>query len=153
MPTICLTTYVNAPVERCFDLSLNVDLHRRSVAHTRERPVAGVTRGTMKLGDTVTWEAIHFGVKQRLTTQITAYDRPHSFTDEMIRGAFHSMKHTHEFVSQPPGALMLDLFYFRAPLGVLGRVVEKLILTRYMRGLLLTRNSYLKRVAETHVEP
>jgi ligand-binding SRPBCC domain-containing protein len=153
MPTIRLTTYIEAPIERCFDLSLNVDLHRRSVAHTRERPVAGVTRGMMKLGDTVTWEAIHFGVKQHLTTQITAYDRPHSFTDEMIRGAFHSMKHTHEFVSQPPGALMFDLFSFRAPLGVLGWVAEKLILTRYMRGLLLTRNSYLKQVAETHGEP
>jgi ligand-binding SRPBCC domain-containing protein len=153
MPTIRLTTYIKAPIERCFDLSLNVDLHRHSVAHTRERPVAGVARGMMKLGDTVTWEAIHFGVKQRLTTQITAYDRPQSFTDEMIRGVFHGMKHTHKFVSQPPGTLMIDLFSFRAPLGLLGRVAEKLILTRYMRGLLLTRNSYLKQVAETNAEP
>lgn len=153
MPTIRLMTYVKAPVERCFDLSLNVDLHRHSVAHTRERPVAGITRGTMKLGDTVTWEAVHFGVKQHLTTQITAYDRPHSFTDEMIRGVFHSMKHIHEFAAQPPGTLMIDLFSFRAPLGVLGWAAEKLILTRYMRGLLLTRNSYLKQVAETNAEP
>lgn len=153
MPTIRLMTYVKAPVERCFDLSLNVDLHRHSVAHTRERPVAGITRGTMKLGDTVTWEAVHFGVKQHLTTQITAYDRPHSFTDEMIRGVFHGMKHIHEFAAQPPGTLMIDLFSFRAPLGVLGWAAEKLILTRYMRGLLLTRNSYLKQVAETNAEP
>jgi ligand-binding SRPBCC domain-containing protein len=109
--------------------------------------------GMMKLGDTVTWEAIHFGVKQRLTTQITAYDRPHGFTDEMIRGVFHRMKHIHEFVSQPPDTLMFDLFYFRAPLGILGSVAEKLILTRYMRGLLLTRNSYLKHVAETSMAP
>lgn len=153
MPTIRLMTYIKAPVERCFDLSLNVDLHRHSVAHTRERPVAGITRGTMKLGDTVTWEAVHFGVKQHLTTQITAYDRPHSFTDEMTRGVFHSMKHIHEFAAQPPGTLMIDLFSFRAPLGVLGWAAEKLILTRYMRGLLLTRNSYLKQVAETNAEP
>ena len=153
MPTIRLTTYIEASVERCFDLSLDVDLHRHSVAHTRERPVAGVTRGTMKLGDTVTWEAIHFGVKQRLTTQITAYDRPQSFTDEKIRGVFHSMKHIHTFVSQPPGTLMIDLFSFRAPLGVLGWVAEILLLTRYMRGLLLTRNSYLKQVAEKNVDP
>jgi hypothetical protein len=48
---------------------------------------------------------------------------------------------------------MFDLFSFRAPLGVLGRVAEKLILTRYMKGLLLTRNSYLKQVAETNAEP
>jgi hypothetical protein len=94
MPTVRLMTYIEASVERCFDLSLSVDLHRHSVAHTRERPVAGVTQGMMRLGDTVTWEAVHLGVKQRLTTQITAYDRPQGFTDEMIRGVFHSMKHT-----------------------------------------------------------
>ena len=43
---------------------------------------------------------------------------------------------------------MIDTFTFRAPLGILGRVVEALILTRYMRGLLLTRNRYLKQEAE-----
>ena len=153
MPTIRLTTSIAAPIERCFDLSLSVDLHRHSVAHTRERPVAGVTRGMMRLGDTVTWEATHFGVKQCLTTQISAYDRPQTFTDEMIRGVFHSIKHIHTFVAQPPSTLMIDLFTFRAPLGVLGWVAENLILTRYMKGLLLTRNSYLKQVAETNVEP
>jgi ligand-binding SRPBCC domain-containing protein len=63
------------------------------------------------------------------------------------------MKHIHEFAPQPPGTLMFDLLSFRAPLGLLGSVAEKLILTRYMRGLLLIRNSYLKQVAETNAEP
>src|SRR5690242_2188229 len=58
MPTIRLETFIDASPKRCFDLSLNVDLHRHSVAHTSERPVAGVTSGVMKLGDTVTWEAV-----------------------------------------------------------------------------------------------
>ena len=74
MALIRLETYINAPIERCLDLSLSVDLHRHSVAHTHERPVAGVTSGILKLGDTVTWEAVHFGIKQHLTTQITAYE-------------------------------------------------------------------------------
>lgn len=56
--------------------------------------------------------------------------------------------HIHEFVPQPAGMLMIDLFTFRAPLGVLGRLAEMLFLTRYMKGLLFTRNKYLKQVAE-----
>lgn len=148
MPTIRLEMYIDAPPERCFDLSLSVDLHRHSVAHTHERPVAGVTSGMMKLGDTVTWEAVHFGIKQHLTSKITAYERPYRFTDEMIQGAFQEIIHVHEFVSQPPGTLMVDLFTFHAPLGILGRIAETLVLTRYMKGLLLTRNRYLKKVAE-----
>lgn len=153
MPTIELETYIEAPIERCFDLALSVDLHRHSVTHTQERPIAGVMSGVMRLGDTVTWEAVHFGVKQRLTTKVTAYDRPYNFTDEMLRGAFHQLTHRHEFVPQSSGALMVDHFSFRAPLGVLGSIAERLFLTRYMRGLLLTRNHYLKQAAEAGVDP
>lgn len=145
---IRLETHINAPIERCFDLSLSVDLHRHSVAHTHERPVAGVTSGVMKLGDSVTWEAVHFGIKQHLTSKITAYERPYRFTDEMVRGIFQEITHIHEFVPQPPGTLMIDLFMFRAPLGILGRLAERLALTRYMKRLLLIRNRYLKQVAE-----
>ncbi|MGZ3621521.1 MAG: hypothetical protein ACXWOL_10545 [Ktedonobacteraceae bacterium] len=48
MALIRLETYIIAPIERFFDPSLSVDLHRHSVAQTRERPVAGVTSGILK---------------------------------------------------------------------------------------------------------
>ncbi len=153
MPTIRLETAIDASPEQCFDLSLSVDLHRHSVAHTHERPIAGVTSGVMKCGDTVTWEAVHFGIKQQLTTKITAYERPLRFTDEMIQGAFQEIIHHHEFIPQASGTLMIDVFTFRAPLGLLGRCAEILVLTRYMKGLLLIRNRYLKQIAEAGTDP
>src|ERR1051326_6022686 len=116
MSTIRLETYINAPMARCFDLARNVDVHAHSMAHTQERPIAGVTTGMLQLGDTVTWEAVHFCVKQRLTSRTTAYDRPARFTDEMVKGVFQHLEHTHEFVPHPPGTLMRDVFTFRAPL-------------------------------------
>ncbi len=149
MPTIRLETYIEATPERCFDLSLSVDLHAQSQAQARERPVAGVMTGQMHLGDTVTWEAVHFGVKQHLTSRITAYERPSRFTDEMVAGIFQELHHEHEFIAQSPGTLMIDEFTFQAPLGFLGRIAESLFLTRYMRNLLLARNRYLKQVAES----
>lgn len=150
MPLLRLETFIHAPIERCFDLSRSVDLHRSSVAHTQERAVAGVTTGLLKLGDTVTWEAVHFGVKQRLTVQITELERPSRFTDEMLEGAFHHMRHIHEFFSQANGTLMIDQFLFRSPFGPLGWLADTLVLTRYMRRLLLTRNSFLKQLAEAN---
>ena len=131
--------------------SLNVDQHSNSVSNTHERPVAGVMTGEMKLGDTVTWEAIHFGVKQHFTSKITAYERPYKFTDEMVRGVFKEIKHIHEFIPQSSGTLMVDYFMFRAPLGFLGRIAEVLFLTQYMKKTLLARNEYLKRVAEAAI--
>ncbi len=151
MPTIRLETYIEATAERCFDLSLSVDLHSHSMAHTRERPIAGVMSGVMKLGDTVTWEAVHFGIKQHLTSKITLEERPRRFVDEMVRGIFQEIHHVHEFVPQPPGTLMIDIFTFRAPFGILGRLAETVFLTRYMRELLLARNRHIKQVAEADV--
>lgn len=147
-----METQIAAPIERCFDLSLSVDLHQASVSGTHERAVAGVMSGVMGLGDTVTWEAVHFGVKQRLTTKITAYERPYRFTDVMTRGVFHRMTHDHEFTRDGAGTLMRDIFTFEAPLGILGRVAETLVLTRYMRKLLVDRNTFLARTAEAGVD-
>lgn len=153
MPTTRLETYINAPIERCFDLSVSVDLHAHSMAHARERPIAGVTSGMMSLSDPVTWEAVHFGLKLHLTSKITAYARPNRFSDEMIKGAFRELHHTHEFIPQPPGTLMRDVFTFRAPLGLLGRRTETLFLNRYIKTLLLTRNRYLKQIAKAGTDP
>ncbi|WP_126631802.1 SRPBCC family protein [Dictyobacter alpinus] len=151
MAVIRLETFIQAPVERCFDLSLNVDEHSKSVANTHEHPVAGVMSGAMKLGDTVTWEATHFGIRQHLTSEITVYKRPTRFTDEMTKGVFYEMKHHHEFVEQQGGTLMIDDFRFQAPMGIFGRLAEVLFLTQYMKKQLVTRNAYLKQTAEAEV--
>lgn len=75
MPVIEIELRILAPAERVFDLSRSVDLHVRSTAWTHERAVAGVTRGLLSLDDQVTWEAVHFGVRQRLTSRIRQLTR------------------------------------------------------------------------------
>lgn len=103
----------------------------------------------MDRDDEVTWRARHFGVWQRLTTRITAYDRPHYFEDTMLRGAFAQMRHDHFFEEIPGGTMMRDVFEYSAPLPILGRLAERLFLTSYMRRFLLTRNEELKQLSES----
>ena len=114
-----------------------------------ERAIAGVTSGMMKLGDTVTWEAVHFGLRQRLTSKITAFDRPRLFVDEMQRGAFKRWHHTHLFKPSDGGTLMVDDVDYASPLGPLGNVADALFLKSYMTRLLETRNDYIRKLAET----
>ncbi len=149
MPVIVLRTRVAAPPSRCFDLARDIDLHQRSTAASRERAVAGVTSGLLGRGDKVTWEATHFGVRQRLTSRITEFDPPNRFVDEMVRGAFARFRHEHQFLSIPDGTDMVDIFDYTSPLGPLGRLADGLFLRRYMTRLLRARNAYLKRVAES----
>ena len=101
------------------------------------------------MGEEVTWEARHFGVKQRLTVRITGFERPLRFQDVMVSGAFKSMKHDHEFMAQPPGTLMMDRFEFESPFGFLGRIVDRVFLFGYMRRFLVRRNRELKNMAES----
>jgi ligand-binding SRPBCC domain-containing protein len=87
-------------------------------------------------------------VTQHFTSRITAFDRPHHFRDEMQRGAFRSFVHDHYFVPERGGTKMTDVLMFSAPLGVLGRLAEKLFLRRYMERLLRTRNEAIRAEAE-----
>jgi len=149
MPTIELTRHVAAPPERCFDLARSIELHTESTAATGERAVAGVTQGLIGPGESVTWEARHFGVRQTLTSRITMYDRPRHFRDEQVRGAFAAFTHDHFFTPDGRGGTVIrDVFTFRAPLGVLGRLAGWLFLTRYMRRFLATRLEIVAATAE-----
>lgn len=149
MPLIELTTEIHAPIERVFDLARSIDAHLSSTAQTNERAVGGRKSGLIEQGESVTWEACHLGVKQRLTVEITEMDRPHSFEDVMIKGAFFHMRHRHEFEEKDGVTTMRDHFDFSAPLGILGRIAEKLFLTAYMRRFLEIRNAHLKATAES----
>jgi ligand-binding SRPBCC domain-containing protein len=148
MSTIELKTKIKAPIERCFLLSLNVDLHLLSTAETNERAISGVTTGLMKLNDIVTWRAKHFSIYQNHTSKITAYDFPKYFVSEMIKGTFKRMHHQHLFESKTDETIMTDIFVFEAPLGIFGQAFSRLILKKYMKGFLIKRNNTIKNVAE-----
>ena len=149
MPAIVLTTLIHAPPERCFDLSRSIDLHVASTRQTGERAVGEVTSGLLGLGEEVTWSARHLGVRQTLTSRMTAFDRPRHFRDSMVRGAFRRFDHDHFFAARGEATEMRDVFDFESPLGPLGRLVDALVLERYLRRLLETRNDEIKRVAES----
>lgn len=149
MQTIHTSTIIHAPIGRVFDLARSIDAHQYSTKSTNERAVGGRLSGLIEEGETVTWEAKHFFVTQRLTVQITKLERPNEFRDVMLKGAFKSMKHTHRFIEVGEHTRMSDRFEFSAPLGFLGIIAEHLFLKSYMRRFLEKRAAILKEVAET----
>lgn len=149
MPKINLTTTIEAPIERVFDLARSIDLHKLSTKKTNEEAVGGKTSGLIELGETVTWRAKHFNVYQKLTVEITEYDRPNMFRDVMLKGAFKSMKHLHKFEKEGNNTKMIDVFEFESPFGIIGRLANSLFLKNYMTNFLIERNKELKTYAES----
>jgi ligand-binding SRPBCC domain-containing protein len=149
MPKIILETFINASPETCFDLMRDIRIHTQTTSQTHERAIAGVTDGKIGLGQSVTFEGTHFGMRQRLTVKVTEFERPRLFVDEMTEGRFKAFKHIHEFAAGNGGTLMRDILEWTSPFGILGKAVDKILLERHLRTLVQTRNAKLKEIAET----
>ena len=148
MTRIELSTFINAPVAVCFDMARSIDLHVSSMAQTREKAISGRTGGLIGLGETVTWRAKHFGIWQTLTSKVTEFNYPNSFTDEMVYGVFKSFRHENIFFGVNSQTVMKDIFIFESPLGILGELVNFVFLGKYMEKLLIKRNEVIKEAAE-----
>ena len=150
-------TLVPAPPEIVFAALLDPATHART-APGRER-VASIVRarlpprsslrdeplgeGELGLGDEVTFEATHFGVRQRLTARITFVDPPFAFEDTMVRGAFRRLWHRHEFHVERSGTRMVDLMEFASPAGAL---FDRLVLAPYLERFLAKRGEALAKM-------
>jgi hypothetical protein len=146
------TTILDAPIERCFELSRSVEVHLLSNVHSGEQALAtkGITSGLVGLNEQVTWRAKHFGVWQNLTSRVTALESPFYFQVTMVEGIFRFMQADHRFRSLASGATeLIDQFTISAPLPLFGRLAEVLFLRRYMLALVRERNAVIKRIAES----
>lgn len=138
------TTRTSIPKAQLFDLARSIDAHTQSMAQSREQAVGGVTSGLIAEGEEVTWRAWHFGLPLRMTSRITRMEAPDYFVDEQVKGPFRRFRHVHEFSEDAAGTTtMIDRIEFQAPFGPVGRVVEKLLLARYLKKLIETRNRHL----------
>lgn len=148
MTVINLQLKIYAPAKVCFDLARSAEAHMQSLAHTREKAIAGRRSGLFELNDTVTWEALHFGIRQHLTVKITKMEPYTMFEDVMVKGAFKNFDHQHYFEQQGDYTLMRDVFSYEVPGWIFGKLFDALVLKRYMTRLLTTRNDSLKSAAE-----
>ncbi len=147
MPVFRIVTTIAAPVERCFDLSRDIDLHLESMVASKERVVGGVASGLIGADQEVSWQARHFGVQWHMTSRITAFEPPHRFVDEMVRGPFAAFRHEHRFEANGGGTRMTDVVDVRMGWGPIGPVAD-LVAAAYLRRLLTIRNGVIRRKAE-----
>lgn len=142
MEKIRLATWIDAPVERCFLLSLSIDLN---VASVGKKAVDAMLDGMVGEGETVTFQRAYFGLQPH-TTRIEAF-RPFSyFRDVMVSGPFRYFEHDHHFAAMDDGTRIRDEIRFSASWGPLGRILAR----RRLAAFLTERSALIKRVAESN---
>lgn len=148
MPLIEHKQFVKAPIEVCFNLTRDVDVHMQTCLKTKEKAVGGVTKGLLEEGDSVSWEVVHFGIKQRLTSKVIFMEKPYSFVEKMVKGAFRSFIHIHQFIEEEEGTTMIDHVQYKSRFGPIGVLIDKLFLEKYMKRFTVMRAIELKKIAE-----
>lgn len=148
MEIIRLSTWMDAPMERCFLLATSIDLHlAATAAETQEKAIGGVTSGLLGEGDSVQWRGRHLGRWRTHTSKVDGW-RPFSyFREVMSHGPFVRFEHEHHFALMDDGTRMRDEIRFSAS-GMMARMVEK-VARRHLIGLLKRRNALIKRAAES----
>ena len=144
METIRVATWIDAPVERCFLLSLSLDVHAASVGSSWTNAKGRVAAGLLREGETVTLPGRPFGVL-RHTCRVDEL-RPHSyFRDVMITGNFRHFVHEHHFAPMNDGTRVRDEIRFSSRWGSVGNLLAR----KRLRAYLMERGAAIKRIAES----
>ena len=149
MPKIITTIDINAPIELAFDLSRSIEFHSFTQSHRKEKPIDGVTSGLINLGESVTWQATHFGISQKLSVEIKKFERPFYFRDTMIKGAFKRFDHDHIFEQINGKVKLTDVFDYDVPFSLFGKIFDILALNKYMTNFADHRNKAIKNALES----
>jgi ligand-binding SRPBCC domain-containing protein len=88
------------------------------------------------------------GIFIRWESEHTAYDPPHAFEDQQVRGPFRSWRHRHVVEPHPEGALLIDDIEYTLPFGILGRLFAGVLIERRLRRVFAFRHRVTREYCE-----
>lgn len=89
----------------------------------------------MAVGTLIEYRLRLRNVPIRWTTVIQAWDPPHRFVDEQIKGPYKLWRHTHEFEAVTGGTLMRDIVRYEVGFGPVGALADKLLVAKDLEAI------------------
>ena len=100
----------------------------------------------MKVGALIDYKLRVRFVPLRWRTRIAAWDPPHRFIDEQLRGPYRQWIHEHRFESRDGGTLCRDRVRYIVPGG---KLVHRLVVRRDVEHIFAYRSECLARIFRT----
>jgi len=148
MPRIHLTTFIQSPPQRVFDLCRHLSLIKKSVVGNES--VRSSTGSTLVgNGDTITYHAKHLLKLRSVVLKVTEFDRANKLTEEQVKGDLLSYRHEHFFKQIDNGTIMIDIVEYDLPKDFIGKWAGKFFLREYLEKMLKNRILIVKNYAET----
>ena len=87
----------------------------------------------MREGALIDYQLRIWGVPVRWRTLISSWDPPHAFVDVQLRGPYREWIHTHRFVEDGSGTILIDEVQYRIPFGPLGALARPFVVRQVDR--------------------
>lgn len=149
MPTIHLTSHVNAPVERVFQLSRSTSLHKAVARGYKKGRVDGGTEGILETGDKITFSLPFLGRQRVLVSRIERMEAPTMFVSSQVKGPFRAIRHEHHFMPIQNGTLLIDLLEYEPGYGPAGKMADRYLIRPFLKKYLDAKNRVIKQYAES----
>jgi ligand-binding SRPBCC domain-containing protein len=149
MPTIHLTTFIAAPIERVFDLNRNLAIYRTLMQGRKEKFSSGAASNLVAHGETITFHVKHFGKTRLVTTRVTELQKHSSFVQEQVKGDLLHFRHEQYFKKVENGTIMIDMVNYDGPRDMIGKLMGKLYLKNYLEKFINKRNLVIQQYAES----
>jgi ligand-binding SRPBCC domain-containing protein len=147
MPIIVAETVVACPPDKVFDfLSHPANLVLVSPPDLHLRLVESPER--LSLGSRITVQVSKFGIPQKVTTEVTAFEEGVQFTDSQVQGPFGRLVHTHRVEPAEGGSRIIDRIEYEAPGGLLGLILTENRIRQDLEALTAYRDRRFKELLE-----
>ena len=97
----------------------------------------------MRVGALIDYRIRLYKVPMRWRTLISAWEPPHRFVDEQLRGPYSIWWHEHTFVEKDGGTLLADRVRYQAPLWFLS---HPLMVNRQLQRIFEYRTDVIRRL-------
>jgi ligand-binding SRPBCC domain-containing protein len=89
----------------------------------------------LTLGSKITAKVSKFGVPQKITNEVTAFEEGVGFTDVQVSGPFKKFEHTHRVEPAGSGTRIFDRIEYEAPGGLVGLLLTNKKIQEYLETL------------------
>lgn len=146
MPIIETKTYMEAPLEVCFNAARNSNDIADSIPNIKNAKVDTKLNKNVGIGDKfyLTHSYLKGNINFDTKYNVIEFVPPFKFSEQITGPFFKEFKHTHEFLEKKEGTLIIDTIEYEVSFGIIGSKMDKKYIDGLLRDYIYNRLSHLK---------
>jgi len=152
---IATVQYVNASVEDCWDFFSSPKNLQTITLDNMNFEIKDFDEKRMYHGQIITYTLRPLlGIKISWVTEITAFKENHYFIDVQRFGPYKLWHHKHFFErTSDGGTKMTDIVHYALPLGILGRIMNRLVVKNKLKTIFDFRYNKIEELFNSKSQP